>query len=77
MFRSALSKIPTAARPIGSQVLSVPAAARYYHENVISHYERPRNVRLAFFRTHATVLSDNGFRLVLFPRVTSTSAQAW
>jgi len=45
MLRSALSKTilaagwPTVAKPSFS-----PAVARFYHENVISHYEKPRNV---------------------------------
>jgi len=45
MFRLAISKnILHTARPRTAQVLAGPAVARLYHENVISHYERPRNV---------------------------------
>jgi len=45
MFRSVLSQsIRSVARPRLAQVAARPAAARFYHENVISHYERPRNV---------------------------------
>ncbi|KAF5388264.1 hypothetical protein D9615_000241 [Tricholomella constricta] len=45
MFRSALTKtVLNAARPSAFQTALRPAAARAYHENVISHYERPRNV---------------------------------
>ncbi|KAG5643787.1 iron-binding protein [Asterophora parasitica] len=45
MFRSALTKtVLNAARPSVFQNTLRPIAARAYHENVISHYERPRNV---------------------------------
>ncbi|KAF8665721.1 hypothetical protein AX16_000170 [Volvariella volvacea WC 439] len=45
MFRSIASKtILNAARPSVSRVTLRPALARGYHEKVISHYERPRNV---------------------------------
>ena len=66
MFRSALFKsILSTARPAGFKAPCVPAAVRYYHENVISHYERPRNVRHAFFRT---LLSDNLFQVGSLPK---------
>ncbi|KAJ7499074.1 iron sulfur cluster assembly protein 1 [Mycena latifolia] len=45
MFRSAISKtVLAAARPAASRALQRPVLVRAYHENVISHYERPRNV---------------------------------
>ncbi|KAI0796494.1 FeS cluster assembly scaffold IscU [Abortiporus biennis] len=45
MFRSALSKAAfNTARPRVAQVAARPALARGYHEKVISHYEKPRNV---------------------------------
>ncbi|KAH8106296.1 FeS cluster assembly scaffold IscU [Cristinia sonorae] len=45
MFRSAISKSVLAASPRAATIASVrPALARGYHEKVISHYERPRNV---------------------------------
>ncbi|KNZ73856.1 Iron sulfur cluster assembly protein 1, mitochondrial [Termitomyces sp. J132] len=45
MFRSAVTKtVLSAVRPRASQAGIRPVAARGYHENVISHYERPRNV---------------------------------
>ncbi|TFK43364.1 FeS cluster assembly scaffold IscU [Crucibulum laeve] len=45
MFRSAISKtLFNAARPTVSRTLARPVAARGYHEKVISHYEKPRNV---------------------------------
>jgi hypothetical protein len=45
MLRSALSKsvLNNAARPAGPAIR--PVFARAYHENVISHYESPRNVK--------------------------------
>ncbi|KAI0321864.1 FeS cluster assembly scaffold IscU [Amylostereum chailletii] len=43
MFRSALANsFRSASRP--SRVVARPVLARAYHEKVISHYERPRNV---------------------------------
>lgn len=58
MFRSAINNtILTAARPAVSRQALRPVLARAYHENVISHYERPRNVggflpsRLAYLIT--------------------------
>ncbi|KAG6911686.1 iron-binding protein [Tephrocybe rancida] len=45
MFRSAITKtVLNAARPRAFQTGLRPVAARGYHENVISHYEKPRNV---------------------------------
>ncbi|KAG6890897.1 iron-binding protein [Termitomyces sp. Mi166 len=45
MFRSAITKtVLNGARPRAFQAGLRPIAARGYHENVISHYERPRNV---------------------------------
>ncbi|TFK29284.1 iron sulfur cluster assembly protein 1 [Coprinopsis marcescibilis] len=45
MFRSAILKpILQAARPSVSRAVLRPAGARLYHEKVISHYEKPRNV---------------------------------
>ncbi|KAG5635777.1 iron-binding protein [Sphagnurus paluster] len=45
MFRSALSKtVLNATRPSAVQKAFTPVGARAYHENVISHYEKPRNV---------------------------------
>ena len=38
--RSALTNVPRVSR-----LTARPVVARAYHENVISHYERPRNVR--------------------------------
>lgn len=80
MFRSAVSKsLFGAARPTLSKVIARPSVARGYHEKVISHYEKPRNVCLVFFRVWTAFLSDNDFflrsRLVLSPKVTLTSEQ--
>ncbi|KAG6880297.1 iron-binding protein [Termitomyces sp. T32_za158] len=48
MFRSAVSKtVLNVARPRAFQAGLLPLAARGYHENVISHYERPRNTALS------------------------------
>ncbi|GLB33642.1 putative scaffold protein for the de novo synthesis of iron- sulfur (Fe-S) clusters within mitochondria [Lyophyllum shimeji] len=45
MFRSAITKtILSGARPRAFQATLPRVAARGYHENVISHYEKPRNV---------------------------------
>jgi len=45
MFRSAISKtILAASRPQVARAVARPVAARGYHEKVISHYEKPRNV---------------------------------
>ncbi|KAF8974415.1 FeS cluster assembly scaffold IscU [Flammula alnicola] len=45
MFHSALRKtIFAAPRPAISRAVFQPIAARGYHEKVISHYEKPRNV---------------------------------
>jgi len=45
MFRSALSSsLRATARPVVQRASITPIATRGYHENVISHYERPRNV---------------------------------
>lgn len=46
MFRSAIARpLLTATRPTALRVVTrPPVAARNYHEKVISHYEKPRNV---------------------------------
>jgi len=45
MFRTAISKsLLSAPRPALSRAALRPLAARSYHEKVISHYEKPRNV---------------------------------
>ncbi|KAF6762857.1 iron sulfur cluster assembly protein 1 [Ephemerocybe angulata] len=45
MFRSAISKsLLAAARPTVARSAARPLAVRSYHEKVISHYEKPRNV---------------------------------
>ncbi|THH20134.1 hypothetical protein EW146_g1143 [Bondarzewia mesenterica] len=44
MFRSSLAKSVLNAVPRASAVNARPLLARAYHEKVISHYERPRNV---------------------------------
>ncbi|KAF8631254.1 hypothetical protein AX15_002581 [Amanita polypyramis BW_CC] len=45
VLRSTLrSGISSVMRPNVSRTVSRPLAAREYHENVISHYEKPRNV---------------------------------
>ncbi|CAA7259535.1 unnamed protein product [Cyclocybe aegerita] len=45
MFRSSVAKtILAAARPTVHRAALRPLAARGYHEKVISHYEKPRNV---------------------------------
>ncbi|KAJ6629150.1 NifU-like N terminal domain-containing protein [Mycena sp. CBHHK59/15] len=45
MFRSAVTRsILAAARPVAPRAVHRPLLARAYHEKVISHYERPRNV---------------------------------
>ena len=45
LLRSALQNLPLRAAlvPVSTTVLR-PVAARGYHEKVISHYEKPRNV---------------------------------
>lgn len=51
MLRSAISKtILSAARPAFFKASLRPIIARGYHENVISHYEKPRNVCLGLFQ---------------------------
>ena len=45
MFRSALTKSVLTANTRASLVGARPVLARGYHEKVISHYEKPRNVR--------------------------------
>ncbi|KIM45972.1 hypothetical protein M413DRAFT_441030 [Hebeloma cylindrosporum] len=45
MFRSAISSsLRATARPVVQRAAITPIATRGYHENVISHYEKPRNV---------------------------------
>lgn len=61
MFRSAVSKsVLNAARQNVSKTTVRPVIARGYHENVISHYEKPRNVSRLFFPISLGCnLSDN------------------
>lgn len=50
MFLSALTKtgLTSALAPKAARAGVAPLFARDYHENVISHYESPRNVNVAF-----------------------------
>lgn len=72
MFRSAVAKsvLRASARPstsavaAASRVAARPALARGYHEKVISHYEKPRNVRCPPVPLLLDLLSDK-FSLVL------------
>lgn len=45
MLRSALSKTVLTAAPRRAVPAFAPVVKRGYHEKVISHYEKPRNVR--------------------------------
>ena len=46
-----------------------PVLARGYHENVISHYEKPRNVCHYFYVLHfASPLSDNIHQVGSLPK---------
>jgi len=58
MFRSALTKtgLVTAIAPKAARVGLAPVLARGYHENVISHYESPRNVSVS---THFVAFRDD------------------
>lgn len=47
MLRSSIAKTLVNASPRASRLAARPVLARAYHEKVISHYEQPRNVRLA------------------------------
>ncbi len=47
MLRSSLSKTLVNATSRASRLAPRPVLARGYHEKVISHYEKPRNVCLA------------------------------
>ena len=61
LLRSAVQSLPLRAAhaPVSTTVLR-PLAARGYHEKVISHYEKPRNVsRLTSYPGIRTGLSDN------------------
>jgi hypothetical protein len=52
MFHSALRKtLFSAPRPAIARASIQQVAARGYHEKVISHYEKPRNVCLAHFKS--------------------------
>ncbi len=45
MFRLTIARtVLSSARPVASLAALRPVLARGYHEKVISHYERPRNV---------------------------------
>ena len=46
MLRSSLAKSFAAATPRAGTLAARPVLARAYHENVIAHYERPKNVCL-------------------------------
>lgn len=85
MFRSAVAKsvLRASARPSTSAAAAVsrvaarPALARGYHEKVISHYEKPRNVRRPPSSLFPALLSDNlsmacTHRLAHYPRLTRT-----
>lgn len=85
MFRSAVAKsvLRASARPSTSAAAAVsrvaarPALARGYHEKVISHYEKPRNVRRPPSSLFLVSLSDNlsmacTHRLAHYPRLTRT-----
>lgn len=49
MLRSALTKtVLNAARPSMATAALRPVVARGYHENVIAHYENPKNVKWLF-----------------------------
>ena len=77
MFRSALSETPLNAAPRAGKVVARPVLARGYHEKVISHYERPRNVCTCW--AWALTLSDNfslKYRWVPSPRTTLMLVQA-
>lgn len=67
MFRSALTKsgLSFALAPKAARAGVAPVLARGYHENVISHYESPRNVRVVFFyrsvtTAHCTLFISGG-----------------
>jgi hypothetical protein len=62
MFRSALTKagLSFAIAPKATRAGIAPVLARGYHENVISHYESPRNVRVVFSTVRLR-------RLTIFP----------
>jgi iron-sulfur cluster assembly enzyme ISCU, mitochondrial len=61
MFRSATKSVLNTARQTVSRATVRPVIARAYHENVISHYEKPRNVNARFFFNSRLLLSDNTF----------------
>lgn len=74
MFRSVIARpLYAAVRPASMRAVTRPViVTRHYHEKVISHYERPRNVRCLTFSVGAHLLSDNiplFSRLALFPRM--------
>lgn len=83
MFRSTIAKSLVNASPRAARPVARPVLARAYHEKVISHYEKPRNVCLDPVWTFVVcrLLSDNSCacprRLGPSPRTTRTSAQAW
>ena len=76
MFRSAISRTLLSARPAVARANLRPVLARGYHEKVISHYERPRNVRIKSRARSGLIYLIKLYRLALFPKVTLTSAQA-
>jgi hypothetical protein len=50
MLRSAVSNnVLNVARQTASRATMRPVLSRAYHENVISHYEKPRNVGILLF----------------------------
>ncbi len=70
------ARFAVATLPRISRLATRPVIARAYHEKVISHYERPRNVCSAVAEAFFRPLSDNRFlarRWVRSPKVTQTS----
>lgn len=59
MLRSALTKTVLNANARGASRAVQPVLARGYHEKVISHYEKPRNVSRAPESGPPNTLSDN------------------
>jgi len=78
MFRSTtianLAKtIPSPARLNLGRALA--PVARGYHEKVISHYERPKNVHSDWVYLIILLTDDLSYRSVLSPKTTLTSVQ--
>lgn len=69
MFRSAITKpLFAAARPALVRTTARPAvAARQYHEKVISHYEKPRNVCVSPFLRILDLGACETCYLITFP----------